>query len=425
MSDKNKTFMESINNVLGSKMIPVLMNFFNKPIFNILKNSMVSVMPFILVGSLMLLISLLGTTSMGTEKPILPFLEKYTEQIGLLNSMTMGFMTLYFAVSIGINFAEQYKLDKTSCALLNLMSFLMINIDVIVDGKIDVSYFGAKGVFPTMITSLIALNIYKVFIKKNIRIKMPESVPPAVGQAFSSLIPYAVVAVFYWFIRTILHFDFTVAMQYILQPVFAGADNIVAFALYVTFSKILWSFGIHADSMFQGILDPLKLTWIAENGVEVTAGNVIPHIWTTAVERTCLWTGPVLGLLVVLMFSKVKHLKAFSLASFPAAMFSIVEPVIFGLPLMMNPILFVPFILSGFVCAVFTYGVILFGIVAKPFLELPWATPPLLIGFISSGDWKYILLTIINILIGVIIYYPFVKTFEKQELKRIEEEGEV
>lgn len=92
MSDKNRTFMESVNNVLGGKMIPVLMNFFNKPIFNILKNSMVSVMPFILVGSLMLLISLLGTTSMGTEKPILPFLEKYTEQIGLLNSMTMGFM---------------------------------------------------------------------------------------------------------------------------------------------------------------------------------------------------------------------------------------------------------------------------------------------------------------------------------------------
>lgn len=425
MAEQKKTFMELVNEALSKKMLPTLMNFFNKSVFNIIKNSMVSVMPFILVGSLMLLISLLGTTAMGTEKPIIPFLSKYTEQIGLLNSMTMGFMTLYFAVSIGINFAEQYKLDKTSCALLNLMSFLMINIDTIADGKIDVSYFSAKGVFPTMITSLIALNIYRTFIKKDIRIAMPESVPPAVGQAFSSLIPYAVVAVFYWFIRTILQFEFTVAMQYVLQPVFSGADNIIAFALYAAFSKILWSFGIHADSLFQGILDPIKYTWIAENGVAVAAGNTIPHIWSTAVERTCLWTGPVVGLLIILMFSKIKHLKTFSITSFPAAMFSIIEPVIFGLPLMMNPILFIPFVLSSLVCALVTYGTVMLDLVNKPFLELPWATPPLLIGFIASGDWKYIILTVINILIGAAIYYPFVKAFEREELKRMEEEEEI
>ncbi len=88
----------------------------------------------------------------------------------------------------------------------------------------------------------------------------------------------------------------------------------------------------------------------------------------------------------------------------------------------MNPILLLPFILSGLAGAIVTYGAVLIGFVSAPFVELPWATPPLLIGSIASGDWKYIILTLINIAIGVVIYYPFVKVYEQQELQRIASE---
>ena len=125
----------------------------------------------------------------------------------------------------------------------------------------------------------------------------------------------------------------------------------------------------------------------------------------------------------MLMFSKTKHLKTFSFASLPAALFSIIEPVVFGLPLVMNPILLIPFVLSGIVGAIVTYGACLLNLVAIPFLELPWATPPFLIGFISSGDWKFIILALLNVAIGAIIYYPFVKVFEKQENERIKLEA--
>ena len=411
--------MDTITNYINDKIAPTLTKIFNRPTLNVIKDSMVNVMPFILFGSLMLLVSLLGTNSMGTEEPILPFLAPYSDQIGLMNSLSMGFMTLYFSVSVGQNYAKQYHLDSASCSLLSLMSFLFINIDGFKDGMILTDAFGAKALFPTMITSIFALKIYKICIEKKIVIRMPEGVPPAVGNAFSSLIPFAIVGIIYWMIRTIIGFNVLELMTQIMQPVFNGADNIVTFVLYGFINKVLWAFGIHADTLFQGILDPLKMTWISANGAAAQAGEVIPHIWTTAVERTCLWTGPVLGLLVVLLFSKVKHLKAFSIASLPAAFFSIVEPVVFGLPLVMNPILIIPFIVSGVVCAIVTYGSVLLGLVATPFLELPWATPPLFIGFISSGDWKFIILTIINIAIGALIYYPFVKSFEKEEMKKI------
>lgn len=421
---KKRNAMDKLTYYISEKLAPKLMEIFNRPTLNIIKNSMVNIMPFILFGSLMLLVSLLGTTNMGTEKPILGFLAPYTDQIGLMNSLTMGFMTLYFAVSIGINYADEYKLDKISCALLSLMSFILINIDHIEDGSISVSSFGAASLFPTMITSIISLKVYKIFQVKKIVIKMPDGVPPAVGQAFSSIIPFAVIGIICWFIRTMLQFDMMVFMQSLMAPVFDGADNIFAFTIYNGFTKLLWGFGIHADSLFQGLLDPLKLTWISSNGAAAAAGTAIPHIWVTAVERTCLWTGPVLGLLCVLLFSKVKHLKAFSIASLPAALFSIVEPVVFGLPLVMNPILLIPLILSGIAGAIITYGACLLNLVAIPFLELPWATPPFLIGFISSGDWKFIPLALLNVLVGALIYYPFVKAFEKQEEDRIRLETE-
>ncbi|MSD84690.1 hypothetical protein GKC32_10960 (plasmid) [Lactobacillus curvatus] len=413
--------MDRLTNYITYKMTPVLMKIFNRPTLNIIKNSMVNIMPFILFGSVMLLISLLGTTSMGTDKPILPFISAYSDLIGLMNSLTMGFMTLYFSVSIGVNYAKEYNLDQTNSALISIMSFLMININKISDGSIDISNFGAAGLFPTMITSIVALKIYKLFIKKNIAIRMPDGVPPAVGAAFSSLIPFATVGILYWFTRTILKFDIMSIMRTLLNPIFSGADNIFVFTFYGFFSKLLWAFGIHADSLFQGILDPLKLTWVAENGAAKVAGESMPHIWTTALERTCLWTGPVLGLLVVLLFSKLKHLKTFSIASLPAALFSIVEPVVFGLPIVMNPVLIVPLILTGTLGAFFTYGACQIGLLAKPFIELPWATPPVLIGFIASGDWKYILVAIINIALGAIIYYPFVRAFEREEDMRSKE----
>ncbi|PZG35634.1 hypothetical protein C2D64_00975 [Listeria ivanovii] len=184
--DKKLNIMDRITDYITFKMTPVLMKIFNRPTLNIIKNSMVNIMPFILFGSVTLLVSLLGTTSMGTEKPILPFLANYTDQIGLMNSLTMGFMTLYFSVSIGLNYAKEYKLNEINAALVSLMSFLMINIDKVTDGTIDVSSFGANALFPTMVTSILALKIFKIFINKNIVIRMPEGVPPAVGQAFSS-----------------------------------------------------------------------------------------------------------------------------------------------------------------------------------------------------------------------------------------------
>ncbi|AIS59225.1 PTS sugar transporter subunit IIC [Listeria ivanovii] len=417
--DKKLNIMDRITDYITFKMTPVLMKIFNRPTLNIIKNSMVNIMPFILFGSVTLLVSLLGTTSMGTEKPILPFLANYTDQIGLMNSLTMGFMTLYFSVSIGLNYAKEYKLNEINAALVSLMSFLMINIDKVTDGTIDVSSFGANALFPTMVTSILALKIFKIFINKNIVIRMPEGVPPAVGQAFSSLIPFVTIGLLYWFLRTMLQFNITEIMRDVMSPIFSGTDNIFVFTFYGFFTKLLWAFGIHADSLFQGIFDPLKLTWIAENSAAKIAGDPLPHIWTTALERTCLWTGPVLGLLTVLMFSRVKHLKTFSFAALPAAFFSIAEPVVFGLPIVMNPMLLIPFILSGTLGAFLTYGACQIAILARPFLELPWATPPVLIGFIASGDWKYILAAIFNIVLGALIYYPFVKAFEREELKRI------
>ena len=118
--------------------------------------------------------------------------------------------------------------------------------------------------------------------------------------------------------------------------------------------------------------------------------------------------------------TKLPGKKALATTALPAGIFTIIEPIMFGLPLALNPILFVPFILTWIVGSVFTYSVVAMGLVGRFFANLPWATPPFLLGPAASGDWKWVIIIAINVAIGYVIYYPFWKVYEKVELAKLE-----
>lgn len=103
----------------------------------------------------------------------------------------------------------------------------------------------------------------------------------------------------------------------------------------------------------------------------------------------------------------------------PAAIFTIVEPVIFGLPIVLNPFFIIPFILSGTIAAIVTYSAFSLHLINRVFVELPWATPPFISGYVATGgDWKGVLMVVINFAIGVVVYYPFWKAYEKSEKQK-------
>jgi PTS system cellobiose-specific IIC component len=287
-----------------------------------------------------------------------------------------------------------------------------------------VDYFGAKGLFVAILVGLLSVRIYKLVVDSGVVVKMPDGVPPMIAASFTALIPYTVVFILAWGLRTLIGFDFTAWLFTLIEPLFKAADNIFMYTFATTLGNLFWAAGVHGDSMVGVITGPFTAMTVAANADAVAAGLPMPYIWTPQLQRMNVWTSTVWPLFIFLWFSKVPGHKTLFWTALPAGIFTIIEPIMFGLPLALNPILFIPFMLSTVIGSVVSYLAVMIGFVGRFFANLPWATPPFLLGPLASGDWKWIIIIALNVVIGYFIYLPFWRLYEKRELARIAAEKE-
>lgn len=414
-------FMNKVANYVEEKILPVLNKVFGNPPMMVLRAAVVGIMPFVVIGSVVLAIALLGTTSYGTAEPILPFLAPVAEKLQYINNVTVSIIGYLVSIAVAVSFAKQYKTDVTVAACIGAIIPLLVGLTTLSEG-IPSKILGSKAFFVDALSSLLAMYLYKFLVDKKITIKMPKGVPAAVSGAFTSMIPAFVVIVVFWSIKSVFGIDLITLSNSFLAPILNAADNLFVYTLFNAILRLTSFFGMHA-SVVNSVVDPLKVTWIEANQAAKIAGEALPHIWSEAVDRT-IWTASrIFPLIIMLMRSKAKHLRTIGAGGLVPAIFSITEPINFGV-IAYNPLMFIPSILSETVGAFFTYLIIQMGLVERCFVQLPSLTPFPLIGMISSGDWKYILLVILNIVIGYIIYLPFFKVYEKQELESIQEAEE-
>lgn len=418
------SFVDRVGN-FSNKIAQPLLKIANIPAIDSIQRGLIQTMPIIIVGSIFLILYVLGSPSVGDSgKALLPFLEPYANKLAVMNSLTIGFLALYASVTITMNYAEKLGIDMKTAAVLGLATFVIVNLDgTNADGFINPASFGATGLIVSIIVALVSTKIYKLFIDKNIVIRLPDSVPPSIGNAFSSLIPFLVIFSIAWGIRTLLEFDTVSWLMGLLTPIFSAADNMGTYVLRQGIVNLLWSVGLHGDNMFAvPIFNPFEIMWTADNAAAMASGvssTALPHIMTySGIDRLTNWTACAWPLIVLMITSKVKYLKTLGWACLPPAIFTIVEPLIFGLPLALNPFLIIPYLLTAIVAAIVSYGAFALGLVGRFYATMPWATPPFLLGPIGTGDWRTIILVIVVFFIGLIIYYPFFKQFEKNELEK-------
>lgn len=404
-----------------------------------LQAGMVAIMPIIIIGSLFLVFSVLAQPWIaigGVPTVILPFLTPYTGKLLVAFNLTMNFLGLYAAVAIAMSYAEKIDVPQKAAGLLGLTTFLLMTINSttlsgeVADaagnmvpfsiGGIPISSFSASGLFTAIIIGLISVKLYKLVVDSGVVIKMPEGVPPMIADSFTALIPYTVVFTLAWLTRTVLDFNLVTWMTTLIAPLFTAADNVIVYTLSNTLVALFWGMGIHGDNMIGVITGPFTTMTIAANADAMAAGLELPYIWTQQLTRMHGWTASVWPLFIFMFTTKLPGKKALASTALPAGIFTIIEPVMFGLPLALNPILFVPFILTWVVGSVFTYSVVAMGLVGRFFANLPWATPPFLLGPAASGDWKWVIVIALNVAIGYVIYYPFWKVYEKVEFAKLE-----
>ncbi|MGL5100591.1 MAG: PTS sugar transporter subunit IIC, partial [Fusobacteriaceae bacterium] len=266
--------------------------------------------------------------------------------------------------------------------------------------------------------------------EKGITIKMPEGVPDSVARSFEALFPTVAVVVLVWTICVGLKFDIHNVFNTMFEPLKAVVDTPVGAVVIVMLITMLWTAGIHGVSVIGAMARPIWLEMLTANADALQAGDkVLPYITPEPFFQWFIWVGGAggtLGLVALMLFSKSKYLKDLGRATIIPAIFNINEPIIFGLPIMLNPFFTIPFILGPVLATIVSYAVMSMELVSRPAILAPWTFPAPIGAYLATGgDWRAIVLSTFNIVLMGAVYYPFFKAYDKKmTAQEVEEELE-
>lgn len=393
-----------------------------------IRDGFICAMPFIIVGSFMLIFSFPpfpADTSFVLGKWWLATANKYLYEIMTPYNMTMGMMAVFVSIGVAYNLAKSYKMDGLSCALLSVMSFFLISAPM-KDGMLPSAYLGGTGVFTAVILAIFVTELMRWLKVNNIGIPLPESVPQNIRQSFNLLIPAALIIVTVYLFNLFLVSSFSVvlpqAIMNIFKPLVVASNTLPALLFAVLLAQLLWFCGIHGATIVGGIMSPFYLINLSANQAALETGLPLPNIiagdfWTYFI--TCGGSGATFGLVLLYLRSKSSHLRAIGKLSFIPGIFNVNEPVLFGSPVVMNPLLFIPFLLVPLMNATIGYTLLATDWLGRIVTMVPW-TVPAPVGFAWAAGWKLNNSLIIFLLLAIdlIVYYPFFKMYERQLLQR-------
>jgi len=398
-----------------------------------IKEAFTMFVPFIIVGSFGSMLNILVSGANGLAQWV-PWLSNLSPAFTAINFVTISCMSLPIAFLIGYKLAEKENLPQLESGLIGLLSYLAVcpnTISTVVEGLKDpvvvnglgAGVIGAQGLFVSMIMSMVAVKFFGLLTNIDaIKIKMPDSVPTGIARSFNILIPIFIIitafsvggCLFNTFTGNYLNVWIYNIIQLPLQALANTTGGILVLALV---NQLFWFLGIHGDMVIEGVRGPLSAAGLAENISAVQAGGVATNILTRG-----FWTsfvvvgggGITLSLLIaIFIFSKREDHKSIAKFSLIPGICGINEPVVFGLPLVLNPIFAIPFILNSVIAAFIAVVATNIGFLTCGVLDCPPGLPVFVTGFISYGIHGIIVQAII-LIVTFIIWVPFVLMSNKQ-----------
>ncbi|MGF1695243.1 PTS transporter subunit EIIC [Vibrio lamellibrachiae] len=393
---------------------------------NAIKDGFVSTMPFLIVGSLLLVLAFPPSDGnfffdawhglieiIGKDNILTPF------------QLSMGIFALYASFGIGFSLAEAYKLRPMNTGMLSMFAFLlaaapMVNVEI--GGVLPGAFLGGTGAFTAIICGLFVPEMQRLLIKYNIRIKMPEAVPPKISASFDLLIPIVFISIIVMTINVYLAqhgMKIPDAIMTLFQPLVLASDSYIACLLAVLLIQLLWFSGIHGGSVVGGIIGPMLLINLGLNQEALAAGEPLPAIFINPVMDFFIFVGGAggtWGLVILMMRSKATQLKTIGKMSIIPGTFNINEPVIFGTPIVMNPIYFIPWLLAPTLNTTIVWFAFKAGFVAKIIAIPPWTMPAPIGAIIATNSGTAALVVVSSILVSALVFYPFLKVHERQLL---------
>lgn len=386
--------------------------------------------PLLIIGLFFLLIANFPINN-WTEFWARFFGENWTAYMAKPTSATFDIMAILAVVGIAYSFSRELNVDKLSGAAVAVVSWFILMPYKVTDGSVTLNgipldWVGSKGIFIGIITAFVSVHIYAWVIKKGWIIKMPKGVPPAVTQSFAALVPSAVVLGVFFLANSLIAITpydnaFNFIFKFLQQPLLVLGNTLGAVLVAMGFQHFFWFFGINGGSIVGSIMQPILTPLSMENLSAFQAGTALPNVINQQfydLFTTFGGAGSTLSMLIAMIIvCRSQRIKNLSKISIVPALFGINEPVIFGLPVVLNPTILIPFLLTPLINILISYFSMVSGLV--PFtsgVSMPWTTPVIISGFLTTG-WRGALLQLILVILGVFIYMPFVKMMDKQYKK--------
>lgn len=420
------------NEKLMDKMLPIATWVAENKYLLAVRDGCMLAFPPTMFASIAIIIQNLPTTFGLTDYLPAALIEFLNGFFGPVANATMNISTLFVVFGIAYNLAKNYGKSQLYAGAIAISSFLMlIPMESLESGTfIPLSKFGAEGMFIGMIVAILSTEVFCRLERANIKIKMPSQVPPAIGKSFETIIPGSAALL----IMTIIRFIFTYTpwgnavdfvyevLQLPLQGIGASLPAVIA---VVALTQFFWWFGIHGTILVNSVVEPIYSALSLENFTAYSNGQDLPNILTSTFKGVFVDAGLIFGIALacIILIARSKRLKTTMRLLAAPAFFNISEPFTFGLPIVLNPTIIIPWILAPVVMVIISYFAISTGIVPKTNgATIVWSTPVFLSGILATGSISGGILQLVNVLVGVCIWYPFLKMLDKQYLTDEKEE---
>ncbi|AYC73298.1 PTS cellobiose transporter subunit IIC [Lactiplantibacillus plantarum] len=433
---------------LEKRLLPPLNKVANTKVVRGIMNASLAAVPFTIVASIFLILNNLPTIFPFAATFFQNTLLRFSAFYSIGNTMALGTIAVYYSLAIGYYYIEEYrkageeKLNAFTGSVLSLFAFLMtipsiiwkngaavgVSTKVVENtGSVNglalangwITRFGGVGIFISIIMGILAVQVYRFCVNRDLTIKMPEGVPAGVSRSFASLIPVVLVAFIVIIIVSILGFLGT-DIHALLSVPFGFVKYLtgswLGMVIILLLIHLLWIVGVHGTAIIKNsFINPILLVALTENingSHNIFAGDFI-NMWVFLGGA-----GGTLGLALLMNFAaKSKQLKILGHTAIIPSIFNINEPIIFGAPIVYNPYLIIPFLVNPIVSASLAYFAIKIGIVGVVNTAIAWVLPVGVGAWLGTGgNIPAVILAFINLAISIAIYYPFFRMYDQKLL---------
>jgi cellobiose PTS system EIIC component len=376
-----------------------------------IRAGMVSVVPLTIIGGLFMIAA--HPPVSGWDASIAP----YRHLLQMPVAATFGLLGLVACFSIAYDLGRRLEQDAMTSASIASVAFLLIQLDPNTETLV-MDNLGSKGLFTAILVAIVSVHAQKFFTDRDLVVKLPASVPPIVSQSFVSLNPLVFLVVFFWLVRFVAGIDITQLVQSAFAPLVFALNTLPGILVYASLVTVLWSVGINGDNAVDAIVAPIFLQFLAENVAAMADGRPLPYVTAYGFFTTFVnvgGTGATIALALLLLNSPNPAFRKVSRLSLPTQVFQINEPIFFGLPIVLNPVFMIPYVLNALILTTASYLLISWGVIHRPFVNVPWTTPPIIGHYlVTGGDWRAAAWGAISVLIAMLVYFPFARAAQRR-----------